>query len=110
MKDPHFTGRLDRIEYQEYQTQNGERASRAIIRLKTEEAKPQYLVLRLSRIMTDRLQMLQPEQHRVIVTAYLYFRQFDYTFGNEQREGQEVCAWRLELTFEDTNQIYTIDR
>lgn len=110
MNDPHFTGRIIKIEHQSFTSREDKTIPRMVLHLLTEEAKPQRLILRLSPNMTERLQALRPEEHRVIVTAYLFFRQFDYEVGDEVREGQEVCAWKLECTFEDTHQIYTIDR
>lgn len=110
MNDPHFTGRIIKTEQQNYTSREGNTVPRMVLHLQTEEAKPQRLVLRLSPNMTEQLQLLKPEEHRVIVTAYIYFRQFEYEVADELREGQEVCAWKLECTFEDNHQIYTIYR
>jgi len=111
MNSSHFTGRLVEIKGQKYKTSTGEIRMQMIIRLQSDECKPEVLPLRLNEQMYNDLMRYQPTEHRTMITAYLRFRLFEYAAADgEMREGIDISTWKLECTQTDINRIFTIDR
>ena len=99
-----FSGNLKEIKITPYTNKHGEQHSRVDMKLVSDERINQTLLLSAMGSMGDQIAALNPQPGLCTITAYLSFSTFMYN----QRDCQEVRAWKYEVVI--NGQLYVITK